>query len=455
MDIIRSMIPAKPYLYADTHLVSSTVTEADYTAYSTTEAGLFSAEALPRRQVVSPAGAITLTIASPCVLTWTQSQLPENTPIYFTTSGALPTGITAGKIYFVRRLTDSTYNLATKPDGQGISASGSQSGTHTGFATRHDVYEALLQNTLVTASITDVTMTTTGTHFGAPLAIGHVLSGAGVTENTTITAILTGTGYNGTYTVSISQNKGAGSTWAMAPVTNETYWARYGSTNRWAMHDSSSSSQTAKTTSIVNVYQAIGYCDSVGLLNLDCTSVNIKVDDVTDGEIYNETLSGIDNSGIIDSWHYCFDPIVRKTELLATDLPLYADPQITVTITTTTGSTALCGTLYIGKRYSAGGTLYGMGLGIQDYSVTIKDAYGNREFTEGAYSRKTTWTVNVDNRAVDALHNLLAGMRATPALYIGHADYGSSYIFGKFNDFNIEISHPEVSVCSIELESLT
>lgn len=450
MDIIRSMIPAKPYLYADTHLVSSTVTESDHTAYSRTAAYVVG----DRRQVVSPTGTITLTIATPCVLTWTQSQLPDNTPIYFTTTGALPTGITASKIYFVRRLTDSTYNLATKPDGQAFNTSGSQSGTHTGFATRHDVYEALLPSAIVTASISTTTMTVSAVTSGT-LAIGQILSGTGVTADTTITAFITGTGGTGTYTVSASQTVASTTITGTAPVTNSTYWARYGSTNRWSMHDSSSSSQTANVTSIVTVYQAVGYADSVGLLNIDCTSVTILVEDTTDGVIYNQTLSGIDNSGITDAWHYCFDPIVRKTELIATDLPLYADPKITITITTATGATALCGTCYIGKRYDAGGTQYGVSLGIQDYSVVIEDGFGNREFREGAYSRKANWLARVDNRAVDTLHSLLAGLRATPALYIGSTTYGASFVFGKFNDFNIEIPHPAFSLCSIELESLT
>lgn len=451
MDMIRSFIAAKPYLYADAHLVSSTVTESDYTAYSRTTAYT----AGNRRQVVSPSGAVTFTIAAPCVMTWTQSQLPNNTPIKFTTSGALPTGLTVGTIYYVRRLTDSTYNIATKPDGQGINTSGSQSGTHTGNATRHDVYEALLNSGVSTASsISGTTLTVGGTITGT-YAIGQILSGTGVTADTTITAFLTGTGGSGTYTVSASQTVGSTTITGTAPVTNSTYWARYGSTNRWAMHDSSVSSQTANTTSIVNVYQAVGYCDSIGLLNVDATSVNVTVDDAIDGEIYNTDVSMIDNSGIIDGWHYCFDPIVRKTEMLLMDLPLYADPQITVTITTSTGKTVLCGACILGKRFAAGGTQYGVSLSIQDYSIVTEDGYGNREFNEGAYSRKATLTSRIDNRSIDSLHGMLAAYRAIPMLYVAASDYGSTYIFGKFNDFNIEIPHPAFSLCSIELESLT
>ena len=450
MDIVKSFIIAKPYLYADTHLVSSTVTESDYTAYSRTAAYIVG----DRRQVVSPSGTVTFTIATPTVMTWTQSQLPNNTPIKFTTTGALPAGLAVGTIYYVRRLSDSTYNIATKPDGQGLNTSGTQSGTHTGNATRHDVYEALLPSAVVTASIASTTMTVSAVTTGA-IAIGQILSGTGVTADTTVTAFLTGTGGTGTYTVSATQTVSSITITGTAPVTNTAYWERYGSTNRWSMHDSSSSSQTANTNSIINVYQAKGYCDSVGLLNIDAISVNITVNDDIDGVIYNTTTSTADNSGIIDAFHYCFDPIIRKNDLYIKDLPLYADPQITVTITAVTDSTALCGTCYLGKRYDAGPTGYGVSLGIRDYSIVREDQFGNRGFTEGSYSRKANWILKVDNRSINALHNILAGFRATPVLYVGSSDYGPSLIFGKFNDFNIEIPHSAFSLCSIELESLT
>lgn len=450
MDIVKSFIAAKPYLYADKHLVSSTVTESDYPAYSRTATYV----AGDRRQVVSPSGAVTFTVASPAVMTWVQSQLPDNTPTTFATTGALPTGLVAGTIYYARRLSDSTYNIATKPDGEGINTGGTQSGAHTGNATRHDVYEALLPSAIVTASISETTMTVSAVTTGA-IAIGQILSGTGVTADTTVAGFITGAGGTGTYVVSVSQSATSTAITGTAPVTNKQYWARYGSTNRWAMHDSSSSSKTAATTILTNVYQAKGYADSAGFLGLDCTSVQIIVNDDIDGVIYNKTFSTADNSGIIDAFRYCFDPIVRKNDMYIDDLPLYADPRITVTLTTATGATLLCGTCYIGKRYNAGPTGYGVSLGIKDYSVILEDQFGNREFIERAYSRKASWLLRVDNRSISALHNILASFRATPTLYVGHKDFGIMLVFGKFNDFSIEIPHSAFSLCSIELESLT
>lgn len=61
-----------------------------------------------------------------------------------------------------------------------------------------------LSGAVVTASISTTTMTVSAVTSGQ-LEVGQVISGAGVTVGTTITALGTGTGGTGTYTVSVSQ----------------------------------------------------------------------------------------------------------------------------------------------------------------------------------------------------------------------------------------------------------
>ncbi len=77
---------------------------------------------------------VTLTIANPCVLTTTKD-IRTGTPIKLTTTGALPTGLTAGTTYYWIRTGATTGNLATSKAnalaGTTITTSGSQSGTHT------------------------------------------------------------------------------------------------------------------------------------------------------------------------------------------------------------------------------------------------------------------------------------------------------------------------------------
>jgi len=74
-------------------------------------------------------GTVTLTIATPCVITLS-NVLAEGTAIKLATTGALPTGLTAGTTYYLINVDGVTANLAASLTGSAIATSGSQSGTH-------------------------------------------------------------------------------------------------------------------------------------------------------------------------------------------------------------------------------------------------------------------------------------------------------------------------------------
>jgi hypothetical protein len=71
----------------------------------------------------------TITIASPAVVT-TSVILTDGTPIQFTTTGALPTGLLPGVTYYVINASGSTFNLSATAGGSTIATSGTQSGSH-------------------------------------------------------------------------------------------------------------------------------------------------------------------------------------------------------------------------------------------------------------------------------------------------------------------------------------
>lgn len=74
----------------------------------------------------------TISIASPAVITQTNSFIAGQ-PIWFNTTGALPTGITPLKDYYViaSGLSTSSFQIAATPGGAAINTSGTQSGSHT------------------------------------------------------------------------------------------------------------------------------------------------------------------------------------------------------------------------------------------------------------------------------------------------------------------------------------
>lgn len=78
-------------------------------------------------------GTCTITIASPAVITNTAHGLTENDVVAFTTSGTLPTGITAGVLYYVLAtgLTADTFEISETAGGTPVTTAGSQTGTQT------------------------------------------------------------------------------------------------------------------------------------------------------------------------------------------------------------------------------------------------------------------------------------------------------------------------------------
>lgn len=84
--------------------------------------------------ISSKAAGVTLATGTGLV-TWANHGLVANTPIAFATSGALPSGLTAGTTYYVLADTANTFKVATASGGSPIAFSGSQSGVHTATVT--------------------------------------------------------------------------------------------------------------------------------------------------------------------------------------------------------------------------------------------------------------------------------------------------------------------------------
>ncbi len=73
---------------------------------------------------------VTVTVASPGVFTCTTYNYSVNDIIYLSTTGALPTGLTASTPYFVVSVSGNTFQVSATQGGTAINTTGSQSGTH-------------------------------------------------------------------------------------------------------------------------------------------------------------------------------------------------------------------------------------------------------------------------------------------------------------------------------------
>lgn len=238
------------------------------------------------------------------------------------------------------------------------------------------------------------------------------------------------------------------------PVTDAAWWTDMGATNRWKMFDGSVTSQTENPEGIEVSIQTTERVDTVAILNVNAASATVTMTDPVEGVVFEETYSLVSPSGIIDWYAYFFEPIERLNDLYVGGLPPYAAATVDVSIDGD-GSPAKCGALILGLSKDIGAAQYGAGVGINDYSRKVLDDFGNYSVVERAFSKRANFTVWVPIGLTDQVQILLSRYRAIPIVYVGAAEFGSTLIYGFYKDFNVEITYPTYSICTLSIEGLT
>lgn len=84
----------------------------------------------------APESVVTISVATPAVITWTGHGLLASQPVIFSTTGALPTGLTAGTVYYVVAggITADTFSVSATVGGAAIATTVAGSGVHTATA---------------------------------------------------------------------------------------------------------------------------------------------------------------------------------------------------------------------------------------------------------------------------------------------------------------------------------
>ena len=166
---------------------------------------------------------VTLSIASPCVMTSTNAVIPDGTPITFTTTGALPTGLLPGVTYYTKYLTTSTSNLATSATASATISGVTITGTAGQFSCTASSISLVVGQSLAisgtyggTGSITGYTNPTTyyiiATNGSTTFTLSTTAGGSGVT-----TTAGTPTGLTYTLSTTINTSGAQSGTQSIAP----------------------------------------------------------------------------------------------------------------------------------------------------------------------------------------------------------------------------------------------
>ena len=237
-----------------------------------------------------------------------------------------------------------------------------------------------------------------------------------------------------------------------------TNWLNLGATNRWKAFDQYISDPVSNTTSIqYTLTPPNGSIPSaVALLNLKGISANVTVTDSVDGEVYNTDIDLLDNRNIVDWYTYFFEEQVQREEALFLDIPPYIGAVVSVTVQEEVGQTAELGQLIFGFLSDVGLTVYGTSIGIEDYSIKDRDAFGNAIIVQRNFSQTVDFDVQFETQNARKIQKTLAALRATPVVYLGSTDvsYGT-LVYGFYRRFDITLETPSYAFASIEVEGLT
>lgn len=237
----------------------------------------------------------------------------------------------------------------------------------------------------------------------------------------------------------------------ITPGTDVTKWLDLGATNRWAMFDSKVGTQSEYLNDISFSVTPNGIVSTLALLNVEANSITVTMTDPVDGIVYQHTESMLD-SGVIDWYGYFFEDYYLKDSMVLIDLPAYAG--VTIDVSILSEATAKCGIAILGHQKKLGTSRYGLSTGITDYSRKQVDEFGVASVIQRSYSNKASVSIEVGTNKTAWVQNLLASMRAVPALYIGGKDLPNSYVYGFYKDFSIVIANQIYSDCNLELEGL-
>jgi hypothetical protein len=241
------------------------------------------------------------------------------------------------------------------------------------------------------------------------------------------------------------------------PPDSSSDWVEVGPTNRWAVFDESGGTKSTGTSPLSWTIFT-GRVDSVAVLEIENANtvqiIGYSPSEGSPGIVYDETYT-LEDATIVGNWfEYFFSPIRKQTEVLVTDIPQYQDLELTVIVEGE--SDVSVGTLLFGISSQIGLTSMGARSGIIDYSRKEVDQFGRAILVKRKFSKRMDVTLLVDNGIVDSVQYLLSDLRATPVLWVAaKGTYELLTIYGFYRDFSIDISYPNQSLCTLEIEGLT
>jgi hypothetical protein len=214
------------------------------------------------------------------------------------------------------------------------------------------------------------------------------------------------------------------------PEVTPLRWYDLGPTNRQAMIDGETSTQTVAASPATIVLHP-GPANSAYLAGLDGDSLTVLVKSSPGGPtIFNRTYS-LEGSAPADYYEYFFDPFKPLRDILVSGFEPYSDAELSFTLTSS-GGAVKCAVLAVGDLKPLGQTISGARAKPKSYGRVTTDVDGITRIKRGKKAKDISATALVDieeaNRVIEIITDLLdipCVLVCTDAVnYAGLRNYG-------------------------------
>jgi len=239
------------------------------------------------------------------------------------------------------------------------------------------------------------------------------------------------------------------------PPDDPVNWIELGAENRCKMFDQYVNTQTENAADIEVVIDANG-AESIGIFGLYGTAVTLEL--IRNAETIKSKT--IDLRTLIPEagWYsWLYDAYEYGLSQVIWEFPRYiSGATLEITITARSGAAA-CGMVVLGNASVLGSTRYDAKVGIDDYSIKATDSLGRAYLHQGNYANRADIDMWILNTHIDYVSRQLTAIRGIPAIFDCNnsgSEYQSLSIYGYVQNFDIIISGPLRSKCSLEIKGL-
>lgn len=211
-------------------------------------------------------------------------------------------------------------------------------------------------------------------------------------------------------------------------------WLDYGPTNRWAAFDGIVNTPSTATTTFTYVLLP-GFFNAIAFYGLDGATITVSIKDAPGGSVFY-TYSGSLLEPPVDYYDYYFGTIRGLSKLVLSDILLYANPEVTITVTGV--GTVEAGMIAFGdlrpliSEGGFGGAQYGASAEPITYSYINTDTFGRTSIVRRHSATNMRVSVVLPKTDADAALAIVQSVLDVPAAWIATdaAGYAGLNVFG-------------------------